>query len=505
MKKLISFFAVFAMIFSLSAAYAENLDDTLNQTAQYVYNVNPEPQFGSVGGEWAIFALSRCGYDVGNSYYSDYYERVKKYIIENNGVLSKTRNTEYSRTVIALTSIGKDCTDIGGYNLLTPLGDYEKTVAQGINGAAWALIALDCGNYNMPQNNSARVQATRDMYVRFILDKALPYGGFSYNGEGEAESDLTAIMIQALSHYMDREDVKTVIYDSILRLSIMQEDSGGFISWGVDSPEGIAQTIVALTSVGVPIDDDAFVKNGNTLLKRLMDFRIDGGFRHSFEESAPNEMTTEQCLYAMSAAERAQNGKNKLYDLSDAKDASLSLKRFSDMENSPYLEAVMNLTAKGIINGRTDTEFVPDGTVTRAEFAAIVVRALNLDENSENIFDDVKNSDWFYPYIGAAYESGIIKGISDTEFNPYGTITREEAAVMVSRAAKYLGKYIYTIGTEEDISEFSDYNDISRWAKDSLIFCYRNGILQKGEKAFPKIPSLRGETAQMLYNMLEMR
>ncbi len=73
--------------------------------------------------------------------------------------------TEYSRVIIALTSIGKDPKNVGGYNLLLPLGDFEKTTWQGINGAIWALIALDCGQYDMPYNADAQIHATREMYV----------------------------------------------------------------------------------------------------------------------------------------------------------------------------------------------------------------------------------------------------------------------------------------------------------------------------------------------------
>ena len=69
---------------------------------------------------------------------------------EHEGNLHDKKYTEYSRVIVALTAIGKNPADVAGYNLLTPLGDYEKTIWQGMNGPIWALIALDSGNYDMP-------------------------------------------------------------------------------------------------------------------------------------------------------------------------------------------------------------------------------------------------------------------------------------------------------------------------------------------------------------------
>ena len=77
--------------------------------------------------------------------------------------------------------------------------------------------------------------------------------------------------------------------------------------------------------------------------------------------------------------------------------------------------------------------------MTRAEFAAIVVRALGLTPEGKNSFSDVAAEAWYAPYVGTAYSCGIITGVGDGRFNPSGTITRQEAAVMVSRAAKLCG------------------------------------------------------------------
>ena len=64
-------------------------------------------------------------------------------------------NTTYSRITLALTACGADATDFAGYSMIAPLGDFDKTVSQGVNGAIFALLALDCGGYSLPEGATA--------------------------------------------------------------------------------------------------------------------------------------------------------------------------------------------------------------------------------------------------------------------------------------------------------------------------------------------------------------
>ena len=98
-----------------------------------------------------------------------YGERVAAYTAEQGGILHNRKYTEYSRVILAWTAIGRDASDVGGFNLLTPLADFEQTVFQGINGPIFALLALDSGNYEIPENIATSNQATRDMYVKSFV------------------------------------------------------------------------------------------------------------------------------------------------------------------------------------------------------------------------------------------------------------------------------------------------------------------------------------------------
>ena len=501
------------------AAEKINIEATLSDTAKYVYETVKNPEVGSVGGEWAILGLARSGYDVPGEYYRDYYENVKKYVISVNGNLHNKKYTEYSRLLVALTAIGKNPSDVAGYNLMKPLGDYEKTVWQGINGPVWALIALDCGNYEMPVNENASVQATREMYINKILESQTSDGGWALTGD-IADVDVTGMALQALSKYRDNENVNNAIERALICMSQKQNENGGFSSWSTENSESCVQMIVALSELGVPISDERFVKKGKTIFDSLYTYYTPGnGFMHVKEGSETNLMATEQALYCMAALDRFAKGQNSLYSMSDAitvaeKEAVSEkteevypIKTFSDIAEHKNKTAIESLASRGIINGKSEKMFEPDATMTRAEFATIVVNALNLPGNSEKKFSDVNSSDWFFSYVNTAYAFGIVNGISETEFNPNGTITREEAAVMLTRAVAYGG-----VDTEIDVFEarnilaqFFDYVKASDWAISSLAFSVREGIVSDEVMEIkPKEDVKRGEIAQMIYNMLEI-
>ena len=231
MKKFIGIILTLSILFSLSSgalAFDNNkVNATLESVGNYLYETVKEPQVASIGGEWAVLGLARCDMDIPDEYFENYYQTVTKYVEDCGGVLHNKKYTEYSRVVLALTAIGKNPQDVAGYNLLKPLSDYEKTIWQGVNGAIWALIALDSGNYDMPNNPSAKVQATREMYINHILEKQTSDGGWALSGD-VADPDVTGMALQALSKYQNNEKVKTATEKSLICLSNMQDENGGF-------------------------------------------------------------------------------------------------------------------------------------------------------------------------------------------------------------------------------------------------------------------------------------
>ena len=123
------FVAVLSLALSLPAFSAQTpLETQMAKTATYLQQTVPKPSLGTVGGEWTILALSRSQAQVPESYWETYYNDLEEQVKAKNGVLHEKKYTEYSRVVLALTAIGKDPTNVAGFNLLKPLGDYEKTI-----------------------------------------------------------------------------------------------------------------------------------------------------------------------------------------------------------------------------------------------------------------------------------------------------------------------------------------------------------------------------------------
>ncbi|MBO5369303.1 MAG: S-layer homology domain-containing protein [Clostridia bacterium] len=491
----------------------DTTENVLSDSLKYLKKTVSNPTVSSVGGEWTVIALARSDENVDEEFFEKYYNNLEAYVKQKDGVLHSSKYTEYSRVVLALTAIGKNPENVNGYNLVLPLLDFDKTVQQGLNGSAWAMIALDSGNYGNKE--------IREKYIEYILNREKEKGGWSVaESAKDGDADITAMVLTALAKYKDNEKINSAIKRGLTFLSENQKSDGGYAS-----SETTAQVLTALSSLGILYDDKQFVKNGKTLLDALMKYRLsDGSFAHTAKSDL---IATEQCCYALVAMERLKDNKNPLFDMSDGamhtentkeilsgKNPDVKIptitnqgKTFADIASHQSRNAIESLAERGIINGMTDTTFEPDKTMTRAEFTAITVRALGLCGNGEIAFDDVISSDWYFEYVDAAHRYSIVNGVSETKFNPSGTITFEEAATMIERATKLCGiENIHDENSARDIlCVYEDYTTISDWAKRSVAFCMEKEIADNSElKLDPQNAVKRGEIAQMLYNMLRL-
>ena len=265
------------------------------------------------GSEWLVIALARSGRDVPDSYY----DSVVKAVQSAKGQLSDKKSTEYARTILALTAIGKDPADVGGYDLLARLADMDDVTYQGINGAIFALLALDSGKYDVPAAAEGGTQVTRDGLVAYILAQQLSDGGWALSGTS-ADPDVTAMALQALAPYRTGDEtVDAAVDKGVQLLSDMQLSDGGYSSWGTLNSESCAQVLIALATLGIdPVSDSRFVKNGLTVLDALLAYAVSGGFRHTVDGEA-DAIATEQALCALTAYACLLDGKTALYDMTD--------------------------------------------------------------------------------------------------------------------------------------------------------------------------------------------
>ena len=526
-----------ALVLSVGAAGVSEVGAAVDSTAAYMLREVANPQVGSVGGEWAVIGLARSGHNVPDSYFENYYKTVERYVKARNGVLHDRRYTDYSRVILGLTAAGYDPRDVGGFDLTAPLEDFDKTLWQGINGPVWALIALDSLGYPNSQ---------RDNYVAEILRRQTPDGGWNLTagasgavGSNEkGDPDITGMVLQALAKYQDRRDVKAATDKALVLLSSIQENSGGFSRGSSDESsvvESAVQVLVALCELGVPFDDARFVKNGKSVVDNILSFKNeDGSFGNPGDRGGNNQMVAEQALYGLVAARRALDGANSLYRMDDTirragfaplpvepglpgKNTDVSVmpvikpgSTFPDTQGHSNQHAIEVLSERGIINGKADSMFDPDATMTRAEFAAVVTRGLGLAQNTKfavqnYYFDDVGEGDWFSVFVYAAAYYGIVNGTSESVFDPNSTITRQEAAVMVERAAKLCGMDTgrSETGVRDTLAQFVDYRMVADWAQVSMAFCFDSGILDDSGLEIGSGEAVRRcEIAEMLFRML---
>ncbi len=307
------------LILTVEGASNPNPSTPYSATQSYILDNVQNPTVGSVGGEWAVIGLARAESDVPEAYYSNYYNQVETYVkttMEEKGTLHSTKSTDYSRLIIALTAIGRDVTDVGGYNLLEGLSSLDYVKKQGINGPVWALIAFDSHDYEIPAVDSG-TQVTRENLIEYILSEENSEGGWSLSGP--SQPDVTGMTLQALApYYNTNSSVKNAVDNALTWLSENQNETGGYASWGITNCESIAQVMVALTSLGInPAQDSRFIKNGLTTIDALLEHYEDGGgFKH-ISNGTVNQMATEQAFYALVSYYRLTNNKTNLYDMTD--------------------------------------------------------------------------------------------------------------------------------------------------------------------------------------------
>ena len=267
------------------------------ETAAFLAQQVPEPSMNSVGGEWSVMALRKSSYELEDAYYQDYYDRLCEKTVETKGKLSESRYTDYARVCLALCAIEKDATDVEGYDLMRPADEVAFVTQQGINGPVYALIAANVCGYELK---------SEQRYLTYILDSELEQGGFVLDGTmQDADVDITAMVLQALSFYQQDAEVKQTIDRSVDKLAELLQQQGGDTS-----AESVAQTMLALTSLGIdPLSDERFTIADQNLGDALMTFRTEEhGFSHEAGEET-NLMATEQALCALDALVLYQEGK----------------------------------------------------------------------------------------------------------------------------------------------------------------------------------------------------
>lgn len=345
-----------------------NANALAEQTAALLLEKNPEPIPGPLGGEWLVLGMCRLGYDLPEGWIDGYRQKLERYVTDCGGILHDRKYTEYSRVILTVTAMGGDARNVAGYDLTAPLEDYEQTIFQGVNGAIYALLALDSGNYGS--------EAIRERYIAHILEKELPDGGWCMMGD-VPEADVTAMALQALAKYRDREDVGAAVERGLKVLEAAEYTTS----------EAVSQTIVALCELGMPADEK---------VKLLLTYQTEAGdFRHVMDGDA-DALSTEQAFYALVSASLQLSGKS-LYRMA-ANTCTLEIRCDTLLKNLDKLSS-----------GKA--ELVPEDGI-------LLEKTTVSFESGESVFDVLRRclreQNVHFEYVDAkAYGSIYIEGIGN--------------------------------------------------------------------------------------------
>lgn len=175
---------------------------------------------------------------------------------------------------------------------------------------------------------------------------------------------------------------------------------------------------------------------------------------------------------------------------------------FTDVSANHWAySAISALKSEGIVSGYGDGSFNPDQTVTREEFVKMIVAAFKLEnENAKSHFHDVFDSDWFYPYVSAAYEKGIVLGDNLGLFGVHADITRQDATVIAARAMRLAG---FAADAAREYPGFNDEYAISDYAKEDIKTLYCAGKINGTDKGSfePQRCCTRAEAAAIIYGI----
>ncbi len=190
-------------------------------------------------------------------------------------------------------------------------------------------------------------------------------------------------------------------------------------------------------------------------------------------------------------------------DTPDAPEIADTTKVFSDITSGKwYTEFVNYAYSYGFFKGKDGGKFEPQSNISRAEFVTVLSRIAGIEENNDvtTAFSDVKSGRYYAGAVKWASDSGIVNGMSATEFGVDKDITREQLCTMITRFAEHMN---ITLTASVPAASFADDGKISKFAREAVAVCQKagivNGMNENGATVFkPKGSATRAEASKIL-------
>ncbi len=357
MKRIIK--AVFAVVFCIlitampicaeSVDYVQRAADSLAEMAgadkgHLLADQEMMPAGSSVS-DWAAMAFAMGGV---SEDYDTYLKALEKHVTDayaSMGCLDTVKATEYHRIALTVLALGGNPREFGTDKEGKPVdliadGTYNfagELGRQGLNASIFALITLDAGNYQVPED----AKYSREDFLQSICDAQEPDGGFGL-APGSSNTDITSMALQALAPYSEKKS--EIIDKAIKYLASVQNENGGFSAFGDESLETSAQALIAVCSLGM--DPEKVLTAGEANLITSMDKFLmeDGTYIHAPSDAESNIMSTEQALLARIAVDRFRSGGPRIYDFTEVKSISTE-----ESNNNTWIYVVAGAAGAAII------------------------------------------------------------------------------------------------------------------------------------------------------------
>ena len=186
-----------------------------------------------------------------------------------------------------------------------------------------------------------------------------------------------------------------------------------------------------------------------------------------------------------------------------AEEGTVSELPFEDVKVEQWFyEAVKYVYDNELMNGISATEFNPNGLLTRGTIAQVLFNLEGADADAAAVFDDVPADAWFADAVNWAAANNIVTGYGDGTFGPDNNITREQMAAILYRYAQFKG---YDVSAKGDLTAFTDGDNVSEWATDALAWCVGAKLINGRDNGTVDATgtATRAEIAQIFMNFCE--
>ena len=331
----------------------------------------------------------------------------------------------------------------------------------------------------------SNVTATKTMTNEKITRQPI-----TYKMEADPNGKIPDFITNYLAPYFTKAELVTIDDKRYIEMTLIGK-AYGFETLAYIDADGKQQDIEIISSTGEKLDQVRVV--------RLPLVQDSNGVTKIFVDSGSLGYGAYTLFFTFNVS--AEEEETKIVEEDTNNTNTILQNPFKDIDNVFSKEEILALYAAGITTGTTATTFSPNRNITRAQFAVMIARALNIQSAKATAFKDVKGQ-WYENEVQALAEVGIVTGVNATTFNPNANITRQQAAAIILRMLEYKG---YKVTVDKNALTYKDANKVFDYAKQAVselqaldIMTGSNGYLN------PQSYLTRAQMAKILKRSLEL-